>query len=63
VKTVLLCRISGDVSDANIASSPALTEHEVSIAKNRKKKSTTAKIHPLTEVFGDLGHSHPEPMG
>jgi hypothetical protein len=56
------CRISEDVSDANIASSPAPMGQEVSIAKNRKKRNTIAKIYPLTAVFGDPGHSLTGPM-
>jgi hypothetical protein len=58
-----LCRISEDVLDANIVSWPAPMVQEVLIAKNKKKRNTTGKIHLLTAVFGDLGHFPPEPMG
>jgi hypothetical protein len=58
----LSCKISEDVSDANIASWPALMGQEVSIAKNRKKRITIAKIYPLTAVSGDPGPSRPELM-
>jgi hypothetical protein len=57
------CRISEDVSDANIALWPAPMGQEVSIAKNKKKKSTTGRICLLIAVFGDLGHSPRGPMG
>jgi hypothetical protein len=58
-----LCRILGDVSDANTASWPAPTGREVSIAKNKKKKSTTGRICRPIVVFGDLGHFPQGPMG
>jgi hypothetical protein len=57
-----LCRISEDASDANIVSWPAPMAQEVLIAKNKKKRNITGKIHPLTAAFGDLGHFPPEPM-
>jgi hypothetical protein len=58
-----LCRISGDASDANIASWPAPTGQEVSIAKYKKKKNTTGRIGLPIGVFGDLGHSLRGRMG
>jgi hypothetical protein len=58
-----LCRILGDVSDANIASWPVLTGQEVSIAKSKKKKNTTGRIGLPIGVFGDFGHSLRGPMG
>jgi hypothetical protein len=57
------CRILEDVLDVNIASWPALMGQEVSIVKNRKKKSTIAKIYPLTAGSGDPGHSLRGPTG
>jgi hypothetical protein len=61
VKTVSLYRISGDVSDASIASSPALTEHEVSIVKSKKKKNITVLIYLRAATFGVNGHFRPGP--
>jgi hypothetical protein len=61
VKTVLSYRISEDASDANIVSSPALTEHEVSIAKNKKKRNITVAIYLQAATFGVNGHFRPGP--
>jgi hypothetical protein len=62
VKTVLLYRISGDVSDVSIVSLPVPMGREVSIAKNKKRKSITDKICLLGEASGGNGHSRHEPM-
>jgi hypothetical protein len=56
-------RITEDVLDVNTALWPVLMGQGVSIAKNKKKKSTTVKIYLPIGVFGAPGHSLLEPTG